>query len=66
MGKSLYYIGTNEEDETEDIMARQERDVSEQQREETPQSDAHRVKRSGAVGLGGLGLHPYPVPFPPS
>ena len=27
MGKSLYYIGTNEEDVTEDIMERQEREM---------------------------------------
>ena len=32
----LYYVGTNEEDETEDIMERQEKEEPEHQREETP------------------------------
>ena len=35
-GKGLYYAGTNEENETEDIMDRQEKEESEQQSEETP------------------------------
>ena len=34
-GKSLYYAGTSAEDETEDILERQEKEESEQQREET-------------------------------
>ena len=35
-GKGLFNAGTNEENETEDIMDRQEKEESEQQSEETP------------------------------